>query len=123
MTVQVIITPSGERLAVLPEAEYLELLDAAEDAADRAAVAGMRRKFASGDEEPLPAAFVDRLIAGESPSRVWREHRGLSASALAERASVGQSRISEIETGKKDGSLRTMKKLADALGIGNDDLA
>lgn len=123
MTVQMITTPTGDRLAVLPEADYLKLVESAEDAADRAAVADIRRKLASGEEELLPAAFVERLIAGESPLRVWREHRGLSASALAEKAHVGQSYISEIETGKKDGSLRTMKKLADALGVSLDDLA
>lgn len=123
MTVQMITTPTGDRLAVLPEAEYLKLLEAAEDAADRAAVADIRRKLATGEEELLPAAFVDRLIAGESPLRVWREYRGISASALAEKAGVGQSYISEIETGKKDGSLKTVKKLADALGVSIDDLA
>lgn len=118
-----IITPAGERLAVLPEAEYLKLVESAEDAADRAAVADIRRKLASGEEELLPASFVDRILAGESPLRVWREHRGLSASALAEKAAVAQSYVSEIETGKKDGSLKTMRKLADALGVSIDDLA
>ncbi len=123
MSVQVITTPSGERMAVLPEAEYLKLVETAEDAADRAALTDIRRRLLTGEEEMLPATLVDRLIAGESPLRIWREHRGISASALAQKAGVGQPYISEIETGKKDGSLRTMKKLAEALDVNIDDLA
>lgn len=123
MNTQTITTPNGDRLIVLPEADYLKLLEAAEDAADRASIAEVRGKLAAGEEEMLPAAFVDRLIAGENPLRVWREHRGLTCSALAEKAGVVQSYISEIETGKKDGSLKTMKKLADALNVSIDDIA
>jgi len=122
MNTQTIVTPSGERLVVLPEAEYNRLLEAAEDAADIAAGDEALRKLAAGEEELLPSEFVDRLLAGESPLRLWREHRRLTGAALAEKAEVAQSYISEIETGKKEGGLKTMKKLADALDIGLEDL-
>jgi hypothetical protein len=33
---------------------------------------------ATRDQESVPDAIVGRLIDGENPIRVWREHRGLS---------------------------------------------
>jgi DNA-binding XRE family transcriptional regulator len=122
MNTQTIMTSSGERLIVLPEADYNLLVEAAEDAADRSTVADIQRKLKAGEEEMLPAAFVERMLTGENALRLWREYRGLTSSALAEKAGVAQSYISEIETGKKDGSVRTIKKLASALDVTLDDI-
>ena len=122
MTVQFIETESG-RLAVLPEAEYRRLAEAAEDAADAAVVDRFREKLAAGEEELVPAEIVSRLLAGENPVRVWREWRGLTARALAEAAGVTPAFLSQIEGGQRDGSFETMRKLAAALGVTLDDLA
>ncbi|GAB5377336.1 MAG: hypothetical protein AcusKO_37980 [Acuticoccus sp.] len=70
----------------------------------------------------LPAAVVDRLVEGERPVRVFREHRGLSVSALARNSGVNRAQLHDIEAGRKTGSVETMRKLADALGVAIDDL-
>lgn len=123
MNAQTIVTPSGERLVVLPEAEFDALVAAVEDAGDAAAVAGFRAKLARGEEELVPAAVVDRILAGESRVRVWREHRGLTSTALAEKAGIGQAFLSQIETGKREGTVETLRRIAAALGVTLDDLA
>lgn len=123
MDPQTIITPTGERLVVLPEADFQALVSAAEDGADRAAVAEFRRKLAAGEEELVPAAVAERIIDGANRVRAWREHRGLTASALAEKAGVGQGYLSQIETGKRHGTIETMKRIADVLGLSLEDLA
>jgi len=74
------------------------------------------------DDERFPAEFVKRLISGEHPVMLYRELRGLSQSALAEKSGVRQSLLSEIESGKKVGSVQTLKKLALALDTDIDDL-
>lgn len=122
MSVEFKTGPDGQRLAVLPEADYLALLDAAEDAADLAAVHRFRERLAAGEEERLPAGMASRLVAGESPVRVWREHRRLSLRELARQAGLSAPYLSEIETGKKEGGLASMKRLAEALGVEIDDL-
>ncbi len=122
MNAQTFVTPSGEKMVVLSEADYRQLLDAAEDAADAVAVRQFKEKLAAGEEELLPAAMVDRMLAGESPVRVWREHRGLSAQSLAEQAGITQPYLSQIENGKREGGIETMKKLASVLGVMIDDL-
>lgn len=122
MSVQIITSPTGERLVVVPEAEYEALVEAAEDAADIAAFEDFKKRLAAGEEELVPAEVVKRMLAGECPVRVWREHRGLSMAALAERAGIAQPYLSQIETGKRDGTVETMKKLARALDLAVDDL-
>ena len=122
MSTQIITTPSGDRLVVLPEADYQALVAAAEDAADIATVRRFNERLTSGEEELVPAAIVDRLVAGENAIRVWREHRGLSANSLAEKAGIAQAFLSQIETGKRDGTVTTLKKIADALSVTVDDL-
>ena len=122
MNAQIITTPAGDRLVVLPEADYEALVAAAEVAADIATVRRFKERLASGEEEVVPAAIVGRLLAGENAIRVWREHRGLSASSLAEKAGIAQAFLSQIETGRRDGTVTTLKKIADALSVTVDDL-
>ena len=121
MAVQFIETPTG-RLAVLPEAEYRDLAERAEDAEDTAAVDRFREKLAAGEEELLPEAMVDRLLAGENPIKVWREHRGLKSGDLARATNLSQAYISQLEAGKRDGSLSAMKAVAQVLKVTVDDL-
>lgn len=77
---------------------------------------------ATRDQERVPIELVDRLLAGESPVKVWREHRGFSQRVLAERAGLNFTYLSQIETGARKGPVSTMKKLADALGLEMSDL-
>ena len=88
MDAQTIVTPAGERLVVLLEADYRKLIEAAEDTVDIAAIETFRRKLAAGDEELVPAKVADRILADENRIRVWREHRGLTATTLAEKAGI-----------------------------------
>ncbi len=123
MTKQIITTPNGERLVVLPEAEYLTLLEAQEELEDIAAVDTFKRRLAAGEEELIPSAIVDRILDGENKVRVWRDHRGLSAKDLAEKAGISAAYLSQIETGARDGSFETIKRIAAALRLSVDDLA
>ena len=93
-----------------------------EDAANSAAFEDFQKRLAAGEEKLIPSKMVMRMVAGESPVRVWREHRGLTMAALAERAGIAQPYLSQIETGKRDGTAQTMKKLAEALDVTVDDL-
>jgi DNA-binding XRE family transcriptional regulator len=122
MTKQIITTPNGERMIVLSEAEYERLVDRLEDAEDIATIRRFEQKLAAGEEEMIPAEYVYRILDGENPVAVWREYRGLTAKALAEAAGITQAYLSQIETGKRDGTLGTMKKIAEALKVTIDDL-
>lgn len=111
----------------LTRADYEALLEALEDAEAIAALnADAAKEEAAGKADYradcLPVELVERMLAGESPVRVWREHRGMTAKALAEAAGVARGYVSEIESGKKPGSLSVLKKLATALRVEVGDL-
>lgn len=63
----------------------------------------------------IPGDVAHRIYAGENPVRVWREHRGLKQKNLAEAASIKQGYLSQIERGSREGTLSTMRRIADAL--------
>lgn len=118
-----VTTPGGEDLVLLPRADYDRLVEAAEQLADIAAYDETKRRLADGEDELLPAAMVDRLLAGESAIRVWREHRGLSTGELAERAGLPQAEVSRLERGGRAGSAADLAAIARSLGVDADDLA
>jgi hypothetical protein len=119
---QVIVTPKGERLIVIPEAEYRILVEAAEDAADREAVRRFEAALATGEEELIPAEFVNRLIEGESPVRVWREFRGLSAEEVAERVGIELPALAALEGSEPLEASDTLERIAGVLRVDLEDL-
>ena len=87
-----------------------------EDAAATAAF------HATRDQERVPIELVDRLLAGENSIKVWREYRGLSQRTLAIQVGLNFTYLSQIETGARKGPVKTMKKIAEALGLELSDL-
>ena len=110
------------KMVTIPREEYDRLREAAEDLADLRAYDGTKAALAAGEEELVPADYAKRLIAGESPLRVWRELRGLSQVGLGKASGVNRVQIADIEAGRGKGSVETVRKLADALGVRVDDL-
>lgn len=119
---QIIEAPGGHRMVVVPEVDYRRLAEAAEDAADIAAADRVMARIRSGEEEAVPLAFAERILAGENKVRVWREYRGLKVKDLAAAAGIKAPYLSQIESGQREASLGTMKALAAALKVTIDDL-
>ena len=119
------ITPIAEThdTVTLRRADYQVLLETLEDASDVAALRAAEADVERGESELLPIRMVERLLAGDSPVRVWRSHRGMSARELAKAADLAPSYLSEIETGRKPGSFEAMARLARVLGVAMEDLA
>ena len=109
MTAVLFKTPGGEDMVVLSRTDYEALVEKAELATDARDVAIFRSRRLLGVEEMIPDDFANRLIAGESPIRVYRELRRLSARELAERTGISAAFLSEIESGKKDGGITPLK--------------
>jgi len=123
MSVQILETNGKPAFAVLPYAEYKALRELADDADDAAALLRFAKRYAKGEVETVPIEVVDRLLAGESPLRVWREHRGMTAAQLAAAAEVTPAHVSKLESGKGEPSVALLKKLAKVLAVQLEDLA
>lgn len=119
---QIITTTGGERLVVIPETDYLAMLDAIEDRDDIVAIENFQRRLKAGEEELLPAEMANRILDGGSKIRVWREYRRLSARELAAEAHISTSYLSQIETGTREGGIDTLKRIAAILRVSIDDL-
>ena len=106
---------------VMPYDEYQAMMEKLEDLEDSDAIREFRAALRRGEEELIPAEVVDRLLT-ENTVKVWREYRGLSQKALSEQTGISEAMISQIESGKKQGSLKTITKIAQALNLSVDDI-
>ena len=122
MSVQLILKEGQPEYAVLPYDVYLRLVEDAEMLADVRDYDAAMERIAAG-EELVPAEVVYALLDGGNPIRIWREHRGMSQSELATRAGISASYLSQLESGKRDGTVEILSTLAAELGVALDDLA
>ncbi len=121
--VQIIETADGDpAFAAVPIETYRVMVRDLEAYRDLKTGIGELHGLEAG-AEAFPADVAHRIADGDNPVRVWREYRGLKAVTLARNAGISPAYLSEIETGKKEGTFRTMAMLARHLGISLDDLA
>jgi len=99
---------------VVPADIWEQVKEMVEDAEDAAAYA---EAVANDDGIRYPAPVAYAMAEGVHPVKAWREHKGLTLQALADAAGVSKPFVSQIEGGKRAGTMSTMKKLAAALGV------
>ena len=109
-------------MVTIPREEYDRLRAAAEDLADLQSYDRAKAALEGGQDELIPSDYANRLLSGENPLRVYRDLRGLTQATLAARAGVNRVTVAEIETGRKQGSVATLRALAGALDVTLDDL-
>jgi transcriptional regulator with XRE-family HTH domain len=66
--------------------------------------------------------MADHLDVFTANLRRLREERGLSQEAVGDRAGMTQSQYARIERGDVDPTLKTLKRLATALGVPTSEL-
>lgn len=110
-------------MVTIPRDEYDRLRAAADDLADLQTYDCAKASLAAGEDELIPAEYVNRRLNGERALRVYRDLRGMTQVALAEKAGENRVTVAEMETGRKRGSVTTLRALANALGVSLDDLA
>ena len=121
--IQIIEKDGKPEYAVVPFKDYQRLLELAENAEDIAAADAAKAELYRGEDEVIPSEIARRLIDGEEhPLKIWREYRGLTQEALAKQVESTKSYISQIEAGKKSGSVALIKRLAASLNVDMDDL-
>jgi ribosome-binding protein aMBF1 (putative translation factor) len=125
MSVRFQKTPRGE-VAILPRKDY-ELLvakasEADEDTGTARIVARARKEVAEG-AVLLPKEVVDRLANGENAVRVLREWRDITQMYLSFKTKLSQGYISDIENGRRTGTVAALRLIANVLNVPLDLLA
>jgi len=118
---QIIRSPSGDELVVIPRAEYDALVAAAnaeaEDADDIAIYDARKADLAAGRDAVLPAEISASMLRGDNLLRAARRRRGISQSELAEQAGLSQGYLSDLESGRRTGTAETLQALSRILGV------
>lgn len=120
MSVQFFKTPGGEEIALLPRAEYEELVakaaaldDEAEDAMDIAMYDARKAEMSA----PLPPEVSARMLRGESLLKAVRNWRDKTQGYIEFKTGIGQGYLSDLENGRRKGTPETLTKLAEALEV------
>lgn len=113
------MTENGKVYAIIPIEEYERIIgNIDEDEADVMAF----DKAKALNEESFPLRLFKEIDAGENPVRVFRNYRGIPARTLAEAAGISEAYLSQIESGVRKGTGKTLKSIAKALKISVDEL-
>lgn len=110
-----VTTPGGEELAILPRAELEKMMAAV----SHATALG---EYRSGRDPGLTADEMRELLASSSPLAFWRRRRGLTQAHLARQAGVAQNYVSDLETGKREGSPAQWLRIARVLDLPLEEL-
>ncbi|WP_158816495.1 helix-turn-helix domain-containing protein [Methylocapsa sp. S129] len=116
---QIIRTPSGEEMVIIPRAEYEALIAAAhnEDEDDVAIYDARKAELAASRNGLLPQPVTEAMLKGDSLLRALRRWRDITQSDLAAKAGVGQGYISDLENCRRAGAPETLHRLARALDV------
>lgn len=109
-------------MVTITREEYDHLREAAEDLADIRVYDRNKAALVAGEEELIPAEYANRIFNGESAIRVYREFRGLTQSQLADLAGLNRVYLTQIEGGKRNGSIEVIRSIAFNLQVSVDDL-
>jgi DNA-binding XRE family transcriptional regulator len=117
---QIIRTPAGDELVVLPRAEYDALLARAaerdEDADDVAIYDARKAELANGGTV-LPPEVSAAILRGDSRLKAIRNWKDVTQLYLAHKTGIGQGYLSDLESGRRAGTPETIAKIAEALDV------
>jgi hypothetical protein len=102
---QTLTTPGGEKLIVLTEEEYEDLIDT------RDAIAA-EQELAAGRMETFSEEEVKAYLSSPSPLAFWRSWRRVSAAELARHARISEQYLAELEAGRAVADVNTYVRLA-----------
>lgn len=116
------ITLNQRTYALVPIEALAGVEDRIEDALDALVADAVKERMEQCDEEALPLALTRRIIAGESPVKVYREHRRLTRKALAQAAGITEHYVAMLEAGRRKGTVQVLRRIAQALDVEIEDL-
>lgn len=117
MTVQVIKNKDELEWAVIPYDEYLSLVEKADMLDDINDFDQFQTSLTQGEELLFPATVVDKLLAGHNPIKVFREFREMTQNELVQKVDISIPYLSQLETQKRQGSIKVLTAIARALNV------
>ena len=88
-----------------------------EDAEDRKDIETHLKAIQEGKEITVPGELTFAVLDGTSPIRAWREYKHIKRKELAENIGISAAYLSQIENGKRNPTVDTLKAIAQELAI------
>lgn len=105
-----------------PMDEFLQLKGTEEDMSDLWSAVEVLECIEAGEGNLAAGPVIGRLLEGDSPPNVRREHCQVSQAELAGQSRVHRVQSIDVEAGLKTGSAFTLNRLAAALDVDLDDI-
>ncbi len=121
MTVQIIEKDGKPEWAIVPYDKYEQLMEDAELLQDIQDYEAAKLSIDEG-EELVPSQVTYAILDGQNPIKVWREYRGITQQKLANASGISKAYLSQIENGKRIGSIEVTASIANALQLSLDDI-
>ena len=118
--VQIIKKDGRPQYVVLPIENYREIISLLDDTEDCSAIDRALIEDKAG--ETVPSEAANAILNGVPPLRAWRKCRGFTLDSLAERVGVSKGYLSQIENGRKPGTLGILRRISIVLSVTIDDL-
>ena len=90
---------------------------AIEDAEDIRDIEENLRGIQKNKEIVIPGEITFAILDGGNPIRVWREYKKIKLNELAKIVGISASYLSQIENGKRNPTIDTLKLIATALRV------
>ncbi len=113
MNTQIIERNGKPEWAVIPYSEYVKIEALLEDAEDIRDIEESLNSF----ETTIPGEVTFAVIEGTHPIRAWREYQEIKVIELAQKIGISRAYLSQIESGKRNPTIKTLKKIAKALEV------
>ena len=115
---EVIDKKTKKAFILIPRKEWRRIEEKFEDFLDECLpIKRSKAAYEASGRHGYPSDVVGRIIDGEHPVKVIREWRKLTQAQLAAKTGLAKAVISHIETGVRNGGLKTLGKIATALDV------
>ena len=117
MNAQIIEKNGKPEWAVIPYGEFIKIQEILEDAEDIKDIEENLKAIEENREIIIPGEVTFAIIDGTHPIRAWREYKNIRINELAKKIGISGSYLSQIENGKRNPTIKTLKNIASALDI------
>ena len=117
MNAQIIEKNGKPEWVVIPYGEFIKIQEILEDAEDIKDIEENLKAIEENREIIIPGEVTFAIIDGTHPIRAWREYKNMRINELAKKIGISGSYLSQIENGKRNPTIKTLKNIASALDI------
>ena len=117
MNAQIIEKNGKPEWAIIPYGEFIKIQELLENAEDIKDIEENLKAIEENREIVVPGEVTFAIVEGTHPIRAWREYKNMRINDLAKRVGISGSFLSQIENGKRNPTIETLKSIASALYI------